>query len=198
MDIFVIMNIGDNMNNKRYCCPSCGYPTTEEKCYYCNSEPAISSQYANLNYPIVECKEANLSPFLYSEYIKLGVCFTIIIILFLIICFLVKEDNYGAILFFAIFFGIVPVMCAHTIIKHKKRYDIVKENGKEIEGIVCGYLYDRVKVRHRYLKIAKILINKDTDPKYIMYHLGTKYCPYPINSTIILLSYENLYSILDK
>ena len=41
-------------------CPNCGAPITTEICPYCNVFTGIDTKYADMEYPVIECKEANI------------------------------------------------------------------------------------------------------------------------------------------
>ena len=46
--------------NKDNNCPSCGAPITTEVCPYCNVFTGLKSSDANMEYPVIECKEAHV------------------------------------------------------------------------------------------------------------------------------------------
>ena len=41
-------------------CPNCGAPITTEICPYCNVVTGLYTQNADMEYPVIECKEANM------------------------------------------------------------------------------------------------------------------------------------------
>lgn len=47
--------------NKGKRCANCGAPVTIEICPYCNSFTGLDTKNANMEYPVIECKEANMN-----------------------------------------------------------------------------------------------------------------------------------------
>ena len=45
--------------NKRNC-TNCGAPITTEICPYCNVMTGLDTKHADMEYPVIECKEANV------------------------------------------------------------------------------------------------------------------------------------------
>ena len=42
-------------------CRNCGAPVTSEICPYCGSSTGLDTSQANMEYPTLECKEANIN-----------------------------------------------------------------------------------------------------------------------------------------
>ena len=47
------------INGEKHC-SNCGAPLTTEICPYCNVATGLDTRYADMEYPVIECKEANM------------------------------------------------------------------------------------------------------------------------------------------
>ena len=48
------------LDNVKRNCPNCGAPITTEVCPYCNIMTGLDTKYADMEYPVIECKEASI------------------------------------------------------------------------------------------------------------------------------------------
>ena len=49
------------LNNFKRKCQNCGASVTTEICPYCNTFTGINSKKINMEYPVIECKEAGIT-----------------------------------------------------------------------------------------------------------------------------------------
>ena len=181
------------MNNKH--CTNCGAPLTTEICPYCNVATGLDSNTANMEYPVIDCKEANLNfwnvifPLIFT--FSFGVVGVVVPVS---IFFSNPEGNYIVFLFTAIFgtIGLVSFIITMTSIV---RYMTVKAKGTEIEATVYGYLNDSVLINGQPAQIVKLLVSTDEGLRFILYQLGDTKKLYSINHKIKLKAYKNLFCV---
>ena len=51
----------ENRKEEKKYCPSCGAPIVSEVCAYCGTPTGLSTAEADMEYPVLECKEATLN-----------------------------------------------------------------------------------------------------------------------------------------
>ena len=185
----------DNENNK---CPNCGAPLTTEICPYCYNVTGLDTSSADMEYPVIECKEANVNfwnlwfPMIFAAVFGFfGFIFPIPFILF------IKES----ILFIVLLCGVFAVIGVGAFIfgiKHVIRYNNVKRKGKEIEATVYGYMNDNILLNNMPAQIVKLLVNTNEGPRFILYQLGDIKRPYKINSKIKLLVYKDMFLVKEE
>lgn len=187
--------MNENKNGK---CPNCGAPITTEICPYCHNMTGLDTKNANMEYPVIDCKEANITfwnvgfPMLFAiPFLLCGIIFTIVGI----------HTNlfglFGSILFFGIFtlIGMVALVIA---MKQLIRYSMMKTKGKEIEATVYGYMDDNFLLNDKPTQIVKLLVTTKEGPRFILYQLGDIKRPYKINSKIKLSVYKNTFIIQEN
>lgn len=179
-------------------CPNCGAPITTEICPYCQNATGLDTAHANMEYPVIPCKEANVNfwnfwfPMIFA--LGFGVFGAGIP---LVLYFTLKESTIVPIFLFAVFFtiGVIAFVIA---IRHVIRYQKVKRNGKEIEATVYGYMDDNILLNNQPAQIVKLLVSTDDGPKFILYQLGDIKHPYKINSKIKLLVYKDIFIVKEE
>ncbi len=173
-------------------CPNCGAPITTEICPYCNTATGIKTATANMEYPVIECKEANLGFFNTVFPLIFAVSFGFFGFVF---PFLLSEEDASevSLMFFA--FGLIGIIALLITLYNVAKYLLVKINGKEIEGIVYGYMSDNMLINGNPAQIVKIKIDTDEGPRFILYQTGDIKQPYAINGTIKLKVYKNIFRI---
>lgn len=162
-------------NNKNHC-SNCGAPVTTEICPYCKCATGIDTMYADMEYPVIECKEANVNFW--------NVVFPMIFAVMFGFFFLLPP--FGLISISAFIIGFVPLY----------RYLLIDLKGKEIEAVVYGYLDDKILFNDKPSQIVKLLVDTYDGKKFILYQLADTGQPFQINSKIKLKVYKNLFHIV--
>ena len=183
--------MNDNNDKKRYC-PNCGAPLTSEICPYCNGVTGVETSDLVMEYPVIQCKEANLTFITSTFFIIFGAFFILIGVgVPLALMFSMNEIDimlpmviviFGSIGLGTIIFGL------NRVIRNKK----VKTYGKEIDATVYGYMNDQYQGD---AEVVKLLVDTNEGKKFILYQTGENTKPYKINSTIKLLVYKDMFLI---
>lgn len=181
-------------------CPNCGAPVTTEICPYCNVMTGLDTATADMEYPVIECKEANIGfwtvlfPLIFAcSFGFAGFCMPIMF-------FTAGGDEAfppSMILFF-LPFAAIGVVAAVIAIKPIIRYISLKTSGQDIDATVYGYIDDNVLMNGRPAQIVKLLVQTNDGPKFILYQLGDIKQPYKINSNIKLKVYKDIFLIVNK
>lgn len=177
-------------------CPNCGAPVSTEVCPYCHAATGISTWQADMEYPVIDCKEANIGFWTVFFPMIFAVSFGFFGFIF---PFFFIAGGLKTMLFVFLacsLFGIIGivsfVIALRPIIGHLK----VKTKGKGIEGTVYGYINDNVYLNGEPAQVAKILVDTNDGPKFIMYQLGDIHQPYKINSKIKIKVYKDNFLIV--
>lgn len=185
------------MNKKN--CPNCGAPITTEICPYCNVMTGLDTKNADMEYPVIECKEANVGfwSVLFPMIFAFGFGFAGFIMP--IIIFTLEDGAFpkAMILFFLPFMA-VGGTAIYLTIKPIVRYVSIKMRGKEIDATVYGYMDDNVLLNGNPAQVVKLLVQTNEGPKFILYQLGDIKQPYKINSVIKLRVYKDIFLIENK
>ena len=141
----------------------------------------------------MNCK---IEAFVISLLIAIRMLVGIIIMSFGAILILNAYFSYGSgfglgVLFFIIGFGsLVPlVINIRSVMKTKK--------GDIISGTVRGYAKTATYINGECVLRIKVLIDRDTEPKIVIFNTGETTRMYPINTEIKLRRYENYFSIVE-
>lgn len=186
------MSENRKMKNAK-CCPACGAPAVSEVCQYCGVATGLKTAEAQMEYPILDCKEAALNFFSFWFPMIFAVAFGVPALIMLplsiiTIVLLIVDIPFlligGGGLFFVI----------RTLIRNNE----IKKNGKLIQAVVYGYVDDNFLVNNKPAQKVKLLVNTPEGPRFIMYSLGKTIKPYAVNSTIDLLVYKNYFVIQEK
>lgn len=185
--IIVVRNTEENTNLH---CPNCGAPVTTEICQYCHAITGLDTNSANMEYPVIDCKEANLGfwsvgfPMIFAIFFGMpGIVIPIAI-----------GDIRSAL--FASLFAITGITAFIIALNTFIRYLKVNNKGKEIEATVYGYMDDKVLLNGRPAQIVKLLVDTNDGLKFILYQLGNIDQPYKVNSKIKLKVYKNYFLIV--
>ena len=185
-------------NNKGKNCSNCGAPLVSEICPYCNVETGLDSSNVNMEYPVIECKEANIN--FWNVVFPLFFSFTFMPELLFPIKFFLEEessDKYSALLFNSTF-GIISIVAFIIGITPVIRSLIINSKGKEIEATVYGYMNDDFLLNDAPAQIVKLLVNTNEGNKFILYQTAGVKRPYKINSKIKLRVYKDMFMIVKK
>ena len=182
----------DNVNKK---CPNCGAPLTTEICPYCHNATGLDTAKADMEYPVIECKEASINFWNFWFPMIFAVAFGFFGFIFPLIFVLADPSSALMIMLFCSIFGIIGVVAFVIAIKQVIRSNKVKQKGKEIEATVYGYMDDNILLNGSPAQIVKLLVITKEGPRFILYQLGDIKHPYKINSKIKLLVYKNIFIV---
>ena len=193
------------MKDNTFHCKNCGAPVTTELCPYCNSFTGLETADADMEYPVVECKESALGfwnvifPAIFAFAFGFAGFFSLISFLFADIpTGVMSVASIIYTLGFFLPFAIIGIVAAVITVKPIIRYLSVKRHGIEIEGIVYGYMDDNLFINNVPAQIVKILIDTPKGKRFILYQLGDVKKPYKLNSKINLLVYKNYFIIKEN
>lgn len=173
-------------------CPSCGAPVTTEVCPYCHSATGLNTWMADMEYPVIKCKEANVGFWTIGFPMIFVAAFGLTGFLGMILSPVLDLRMF---LFFSIF-EIIGIVALVIVITNIIRYLKIKNKGKEIEATVYGYMDDNILINNNPSQIVKLLVNTNDGPKFILYQLGDIKQPYKVNSKIKLKVYKNIFFIV--
>lgn len=176
-------------------CPNCGAPITSEICPYCNTATGINTAAANMEYEVIECKEARLGFFntVFPMIFAVGFGFFGFVLPFALAS--ADNEDITTVLGICSIFALIGVIAFIIVLINLSRYLIIKLKGKEIFGIVYGYMDDNLFINGNPAQIVKIKIDTNEGPKFILYQTGDIKQPYKINSQIKLKVYKNIFHI---
>lgn len=185
------------MNNRK--CSSCGAPVTSEVCPYCGNFTGLDTSSADMEYPVIECKEAHIG-FWNVVFPMIFACsFGFAGFIMPILVFTVGADVFPkTLILFFLPFAAIGAIALYLTINPIVRYFSVKHYGKEINAIVYGYMDDNILLNGNPAQIVKLLVNTNEGKKFIMYQLGDIKQPFKINSQIKLKVYKDIFLIEDK
>ena len=189
----VYMEINNKVEAK---CPNCGAPISTEICPYCQSITGLDTQNANMEYPVIECKETTISFWTTVFPAIFAVSFGFFGFIFPLIFLLSGVEYSFIIVLISIPFVIIGLVASIIVFRNIFRYFLVKTKGKEIEATVYGYMNDNLYLNDEPAQIVKLLINTKEGYRFILYQLGSTKHPYKINSKIKLMVYEDKFLIL--
>ena len=52
---------GKQISDQAKACPNCGAPITTEICPYCHNKTGLDTKNADMEYPVIDCKEATIN-----------------------------------------------------------------------------------------------------------------------------------------
>ena len=131
----------DVINKK---CPNCGAPLTTEICPYCQNTTGLDTASADMEYPVIECKEAQITFWNVWFPMIFAVSFGFFGFVFPIVFFITTPDAAIAVLLASSLFAIIGVVAFIIGIKPVIRNHVIKRKGKEIEATVYGYMDDNL------------------------------------------------------
>ena len=174
-------------------CPSCGAPVVSEICAYCGSATGLHTDDADMEYPVLECKEATVNFWTLWFPAIFAVAFGtagLTVLLF-------SSSAYGspAMWLIGIPFLLIAAAASFFALRTVLRRRKVKKHGKMIRGIVYGYMDDNVQINNRPAQIVKLLVQTQDGPRFLLYQLGDTVKPYGIHDRIDLMVYQNCFMI---
>lgn len=179
-------------------CPNCGAPVTTEICPYCNAVTGLDTKSADMEYPVIECKEANINFWTVVFPMIFAFSFGGFGISFPILALMQGFDEFIQVLLFCSIFAIIGIVAFIIGIKPIVIYFLVNTKGQDIDATVYGYMNDNILLNGYPAQIVKLLIYTNDGYKFILYQLGDIKQPFKINSTIKLKVYKDMFLIPKK
>ncbi len=177
-------------------CKNCGAPVTTEICPFCGQYTGLDTEYANTEYPVIDCKEANLNFWTIIFPLIFVLSFGSVGVLMPIAATIDNKEEFSlGIVAFVIPFAMVAVGFSVVIIKNILGYVILKLRGKQITATVYGYVDDHVRYNGVPGQVVKLLVSTPDGYRFIMYQLKNTTHPYGINSKVNLLVYKDFFMI---
>ena len=180
-------------DQQRKTCPSCGAPVVAEICAYCGTATGLSTAEADMEYPVLECKEATVNfwtfwfPMIFAAAFGLPGLTVLAIAAF--------GRGMGGMFVVALPFLLIGAVALALTLRTLLRYRKVKKYGKVIHATVYGYMDDEVLINGRPAQIVKLLVQTQDGPHFLLYQLGNTLKPYGIHDRIELLVYEHYFLI---
>lgn len=185
---------------KKKTCSNCGAPITTEICPYCNAMTGIDTKNANMEYPVIECKEANVGfwSVVFPMIFAVSFGFAGLVMPFIFVTADVDGIFPTSMLLFFLPFALVGIVAFVIAARSILKYMAVKTKGQDIDAAVYGYMDDNVLINGHYAQIVKLLVQTNDGPKFILYQLGDIKKPYKVNGTIKLKVYKDIFLIEKK
>jgi len=183
------------LGKKKINCPSCGAPATTEICAYCGNLTGLNSSEANMEYPVLDCKEIIMNRDDIKFMLILGAIFTLTGIFILLFFSGICKFDWWFMCIFAFPFIIGGIGIASYPLIAFFRYARAKVFGKKIQAKVYGYLDDDVLINGRPGQIVKLLIDAPEGPRFVLYQLQNTLKPYGIRSTVDVMVYKDDFLI---
>lgn len=174
-------------------CPSCGAPALSEICAYCGTVTGLDTAETDMEYPVLDCKEATLSFWTVWFPMIFAVAFGIAGLSMLLISIMGSGD--GSLILMGVPFLLIGIVALFLVIRTLMRYVKVKMKGKHIQATVYGYMDDELLINNMPAQIVKLLVQTPKGPRFILYQLGNTMKPYGINDNIDIMVYQNYFMI---
>ena len=182
-------------DRQRYC-PSCGAPIVSEICAYCGTATGLDTAKADMEYPVLDCKEATLSFWTVVFPMIFALAFGLPGLIMPVIGMSVGKGGMLALI--GLPFLAIGIAAWVIVLRTVFRYIKVKKNGKVIRATVYGYMDDHVLINDRPAQVVKLLVQTQDGPRFVLYQLGNTVKPYKINDTIDILVYQNYFLICNN
>ena len=179
-------------------CPNCGAQITTEVWPYCRNLTGLDSSQANMEYPVIKCKEANINFWNTWFPMIFAVSFGFFGFIFPITFIINNSENVISVVLFSSIFAIIGITALIISLKSIIKYNLVKRKGKEIEATVYGYMDDTLLINEMPSQIVKLRIATNDGPRFILYQLIDVNRPYKINSKIKLLVYKDMFMVKEN
>ena len=181
-------------DNQPLHCPSCGAPVVSEICAYCGTATGLHTAEADMEYPVLECKEAAIGFWTVWFPLIFAAAFGIPGLTVLIISATAGFARITLLLTgipFLLIGTAALILSLGTLSRHAK----VKTRGKKIRGTVYGYMDDNVLINGQPAQIVKLLVQTADGPRFILYQLGNTGKPYKIHDELDIQVYQNYFMI---
>ena len=174
-------------------CINCGAPVTTEICPYCHAITGVDSNYADMEYPVIECKEANVNFWNVIFPLIFAFAFGSVGIFFPLMGYAAGADFTGIGLF-----GLIGITAFIVAAVPVVRYIFISLYGREIEATVYGYLDDKVLFNGKPGQVVKLLVQTNDGLRFILYQLADTNQPFKVNSKIKLKVYKDMFHIVKE
>jgi len=182
--------------NQQKNCPSCGAPVVSEICAYCGTATGLNTAEADMEYPVLECKEAVVNFWTVGFPMIFGVGFGLTAIILIIISII--DNGEDSTMLMGVAFILIAIGALFFAFKTLTRYVKVKIRGKAIRAMVYGYMDDNLMINDQPAQIVKLLLQTPNGPRFILYQLKNTVKPYGINDNIDIMVYKNCFMIDKK
>ena len=179
-------------------CSNCGAPVTSEICPYCGAMTGLDTASANMEYPVIECKEAHLNFWNLAFPAIFAVGFGFFGFIFPFAFSMAGDKMESFVKIICIPFAITGIVAFIIVIRNLYYFLSVCLAGSETEGRVYGYVDDNMLLNGQAAQVCKILLHTPDGPRFIMYQLKETTHPYGINDRISLKVFKNRFTILKK
>lgn len=179
--------------NRPQNCPSCGAPVVSEICAYCGRATGLRTAEADMEYPILECKEATISFWTVGFPMIFAGSFGVIGLIMLVIA--LTSFGEPALLAVGLPFFLIGAAALFFALRPIIRSSKIKSKGIMIRATVYGYMDDGILINGRPAQIVKLLVRTQGGPRFILYQLGNTLRPYGINDVINIMVYKNYFMI---
>lgn len=186
------------LDNVKRNCPNCGAPITTEVCPYCNIMTGLDTKYADMEYPVIECKEASIGFVNFWLPMIVAVGFGFCGLVFPFVFLKGGSEVFGTVLLMCLPFALISVIAFVIGIKPLIRNISLKSHGEDIYATVYGYMNDNLFINGNPAQIVKLLVQSNDGPKFILYQLGDIKRPFKVNSQIKLKVYKDIFLIENK
>lgn len=189
----------DNEQIRGFNCKNCGAPVTTEICPFCGSATGLVTAQADMNYPVLECKEATINFWTVAFPAIFAFSFGFFGFIFPIIWWLEGDsEEFMQVCLISIPFAVIGVVAFIIMLIPLVRHVLVKYKGTHITATVYGYLDDNILMNGVPAQIVKLLVNTPEGNKFILYQLGDTKQPYGINTQVGLMVYKYYFMIDPK
>ena len=180
---------------QRKTCPSCGAPIVSEICAYCGTATGLNTAEADMEYPVLDCKEATMNFWTLWFPMIFAAAFGIPGVIIMALAF----TSYSMRMMFVIGlpFALIGAVALWLTLRTATRHAKVKKYGTVIQATVYGYMDDNVLLNDRPAQIVKLLVQTKNGPRFILYQLGSTVKLYGVQDKIRVLVYEN-YFLIDR
>lgn len=183
-------------SNNQKTCPSCGAPIVSEICAYCGTATGLHTAEADMEYPVMECKEATINFWTVGFPLIFALSFGFAS--FMVLMLTVAGHGETFMLLIGAPFFLIGIVAFCFVLRAVSRYRKVKNHGERLQAVVYGYLDDNVLLNGRPAQIVKLLVKTPEGPRFILYQLGDTVKRYGINDTVDIMMYENYFMICKK
>ena len=174
-------------------CPSCGAPIVSEICAYCGTATGLNTAEADMEYPVLECREATMNFWTFWFPMIFAAAFGIPGVIMLAIA--ATGFGMGIMFLIGVPFLLIGIVALYLSLRTVLRYMKVKARGNAIQATVYGYMDDRMLINGRPAQIVKLLVQTPNGPRFLLYQLGNTLKPYGIHDKIEIMVHQNYFLI---
>ena len=181
------------MKNQKRNCPFCGAPIVSEICTYCGSATGLNTAVADMEYPVMECKEAIINFWTIGFPMIFALSFGFASLMVLVLTAAGHGERF--MLLIGLPFFLISIVALAFVLRTASRYIKVKKHGERMQATVYGYMDDNVLINGRPAQIVKLLVQTPQGPRFILYQLGDTLKIYGVNDSVDIMMYENYFMI---